>query len=157
MSYFILEILLYYSTHVLGFIENATTQCKHGPYMGEWAKIWFLFSSLIHNSILRGQYQLFLKIFILFGFRFGRTLWWLFQKRVARSELDIYVFSWNIRQYCMFLDIMFSYKLTLHLFYIFSKICSKEIFAYHNPFNNFFNDFTRVSFEMVNLVNNVSI
>jgi hypothetical protein len=57
MSYFILEILLYYSTHVLGFLENATTQYKHGPYMGEGAKICFLFSSLIHNSILRGQYH----------------------------------------------------------------------------------------------------
>ena len=99
--HFILEILLYYSTHVLGFLENATTQYKHGPYMGEGAKIWFLFSSLIHNSILRGQYQLFLKTFILFGFQFGRTLWRLFQKRVACSELDIYVFSWNIQQYCM--------------------------------------------------------
>ena len=55
------------------------------------------------------------------------------------------------------LDIMLSYKLTLHLFYIFRKICSKDKFAYHNPFNNFFNDFTHVRFELINLVKNVSI
>jgi hypothetical protein len=34
-------------------------------------------------------------------FLFGRTLWKLSQRRIARTELDIYVFIGNIRQYCM--------------------------------------------------------
>ena len=41
--------------------------------------------------------------------------------------------------------------------FTFSKICPKETFAYHSPFNYFFNDITRDILKMVNLVNIVSM
>ena len=179
MSYFILERLLYYSTHVLSFLEHATIHYIHGSCMGEWAKIFF-FSSLIHNSIIRGQYELFLKTckysfdfnwqYVLFSlvlllpkifYIIWLSIWAYFMKVIPETCRALWIRY--IRIYLKHtailyvLELMLSYKLTLHLFYIFSQICSKETFAYHNPFNNFFNDFTRVSFEMANLVNNVSI
>jgi uncharacterized integral membrane protein len=49
-------------------------------------------------------------------------------------------------------------KLTIsNYLFTFSKICPKETFAYHSPFNYFFNDFTCDILKMVNLVNIVSI
>jgi hypothetical protein len=61
---------------------------------------------------------------------FGRTL---FQKRVVRTELDIYVFIGNIRRYCMSYTYFFPYKLTIRNFpHTFSKICPKKSFVYHS-------------------------
>jgi hypothetical protein len=43
------------------------------------------------------------------------------------------------------------YKLTIsNYLFTFSKICPKETFAYHSPFNYVFNDFTRDILKMVN-------
>ena len=50
------------------------------------------------------------------------------------------------------------YKLTIsNYLFTFSKICPKEAFAYHSPFNYVFKDFTRDILKMVNLVDIVSI
>ena len=55
-------------------------------------------------------------------------------------------------------DIIISYKLTISNYLLsFSKICPKKTYANNIPFNYFFNDFTRVIFEMLNFDNSVSI
>jgi hypothetical protein len=65
-------------------------------------------------------------------------------KLVSHVHLHAYSFLLNKEMKC-------------HVRLCFSWNSFLLIRAYHNPFNNFFNDFTRVSFEMFNLVNNVSI
>ena len=143
MSYFILERLLYHLTHALDFwwldsqfnYKASISVIFHNTIWHMNIIIWFYLAILSIPSgfvALKDWWIIFYFFYFAYSIKVNpetcRALWIRY----------LYVY-WKHTTILYVVDIILSYNFTIRYFiYTFSKICSRETFVYHNPFDYFF-------------------